>query len=289
MLAVALGVAVLTTLDSVMKAALMTVPLGQAVLMRFGFGALIALPLFLAASPHLSWSRLRANLLRAAVSVATALLFFHAVDTLPLAETLALTFLSPLFLALLAAVILREPVTWGIAGAVGLGFAGVLVISWSKFSGSGSIDPRMAGGIAAALGSAVLYALANVLLRQQAAHDPPQVLVFLQAAFSFLLSAPFVLTATETVPVGGAALGLFAAAGLLGTCGHICMAWGYGRLEAARLGPLEYTSFLWGALIGWAAFGESLAPGALLGAGLIVLACLLTARQRAAAPKVTKV
>ena len=58
--------------------------------------------------------------------------------------------------------------------------------------------------------------------------------------------------------------------GLFGTVGHLAMAWGYARAEAARLGALEYTAFIWATLFGWAFFSETPSPLVFAGAVLIV-------------------
>ncbi len=50
----------------------------------------------------------RTNGLRAVLVVVTALCFFHGLSVLPLAEALALSFLSPIFIALFAALLLRD-------------------------------------------------------------------------------------------------------------------------------------------------------------------------------------
>ena len=67
------------------------------------------------------------------------------------------------------------------------------------------------------------------------------------------------------------------------------MSWAYARAEAQRLVPIEYTAFLWAALVGWFAFNEPVTPATLAGTALIVIGCLIATRQQAepidAAPK----
>jgi S-adenosylmethionine uptake transporter len=43
---------------------------------------------------------------------------------------------------------------------------------------------------------------------------------------------------------------------------------------------VEYTAFIWAALVGWFAFAEPVTASTLIGAGLIVAGCLIAARQR---------
>jgi S-adenosylmethionine uptake transporter len=60
----------------------------------------------------------------------------------------------------------------------------------------------------------------------------------------------------------------------------LLLSWSYGRAEAQLLVPVEYTAFIWAAIIGWVFFGEPLTPETLIGTGLIVAGCLISARQQ---------
>lgn len=60
------------------------------------------------------------------------------------------------------------------------------------------------------------------------------------------------------------------------------LAWAYARAEAQRLIPVEYTAFVWAAIVGWLAFGEPLAWSTAAGALLIVAGCLIAARTKRA-------
>ena len=60
----------------------------------------------------------------------------------------------------------------------------------------------------------------------------------------------------------------------------LLLAWAYARAEAQHLAPVEYTSFIWAALLGWFAFGEEVSGFTLAGAALIVGACLIAASRR---------
>ena len=57
------------------------------------------------------------------------------------------------------------------------------------------------------------------------------------------------------------------------------ISWGYGRAEAQALLPIEYTAFVWAALIGWIMFDEAVTWATLAGVVLIVGGCLIAARK----------
>jgi S-adenosylmethionine uptake transporter len=59
------------------------------------------------------------------------------------------------------------------------------------------------------------------------------------------------------------------------------LSWAYARAEAQHLAPVEYSAFIWAALFGLAFFHEPVRPLTLLGAAMIVGACLIAARSKA--------
>jgi drug/metabolite transporter (DMT)-like permease len=63
------------------------------------------------------------------------------------------------------------------------------------------------------------------------------------------------------------------------TIGMVAITWAYTHVEASRAAPLEYTGLVWGALLGWLAFGEIPTGSSIGSAALIVLGCLLLLRR----------
>ena len=101
---------------------------------------------------------------------------------------------------------------------------------------------------------------------------------FFQNVFSLpllALAAPWfgVLPGVESVPsiVAVAGLSLFSV---------VLLSWAYARAEAQVLLPVEYTAFVWAAIIGWIFFSEPLTLDTLIGTGMIVAGCLISARQQ---------
>jgi len=89
-----------------------------------------------------------------------------------------------------------------------------------------------------------------------------------------LLGVPFAVSLPENISQwGGAALAAGLAVGSL-----MLMSVAYRQAEAQRLVAIEYTAFIWAALLGWWFFGEAVTARTLLGTGLIVLGCLVSAR-----------
>jgi len=70
-------------------------------------------------------------------------------------------------------------------------------------------------------------------------------------------------------------------ASVLALASLMLMAWAYARAEAYRLAPVEYTGLIWAALFGAIFFGEEVALSTFVGAGLIVVGCLIASRTKA--------
>ena len=60
------------------------------------------------------------------------------------------------------------------------------------------------------------------------------------------------------------------------------LAWSYARAEAQVLLTVEYTAFIWAAIVGWIAFAEPVTIPMLMGVSLIVAGCLYATRGGAA-------
>ena len=266
----------LTLMDAVIKLLSARYPVLQIAFLRYGFG-------LIGAAIYATWSRpgwptreaTLYNGIRAVVIVVTATSFFFALARLPLADAIALSFISPVLTALLGAALLGERLDWRIAAALAAGFVGMLLIVSSQMSGAG-LDREAAIGAAAVVVSAIGYALNIVMLRYRATRDPlSQIVLFQNLGPALLLAAPVLWVWTPPTPVD---TGLFALLGALGVTAHIILTHAFARIEAARLAPVGYVTLVWGVLLGALFFAEVPGLATLAGAGLIVLGTLLARR-----------
>jgi S-adenosylmethionine uptake transporter len=222
-------------------------------------------------------SVMRVHLTRGTLSSVMAILFFWGLARVPMAQAIALAFAAPLIALYLAAVLLKERIERRAILASLLGFSGIIVI----FVGQANADlgaEAFAGSIAI-LASAVLYAYNIILMRQQAlVAGPVEIAFFVSFIMTscFLLAAPFLGTvpqAAQLPAIGGAAI--------LSIVSLLLLSWAYARAEAQHLAPVEYTSFVWAAILGFLIFGERVLPLTLAGAAMIVVACLIAAGHKA--------
>ncbi|MGF3024401.1 DMT family transporter [Methylobacterium aquaticum] len=274
----ALGIGLLSLMDATIKGLSDRYGVTGIAFARYVVGSLVMAGVLAVQRPGWpSAETWRSNGLRAVLVVVTAVCFFHGLSVLPLAEALALSFLSPVFIALFAALLLRERVRPPVWAGLVVGFAGVGIVVAGQV---GTDAPRAAGsawGIAAILTSALTYALSMVLLRARARHDPVVTIVAIQnAGPAAMLAVP---AAWTWVPVAAPDWALLVLVGLLGVAGHLVLSRAYAKAEASRLAAMEYTALLWAIGLGYVAFGEVPGMATLAGAGLILAGSALAARR----------
>ena len=281
--AVIAAIGVLTLMDAFMKSAALAVGAYSALLLRAPIGFGMAAPAWLMTGGSWpAWPVLRIHLVRGVVVSAMAFLFFFSLTRLPMAQALGISFIAPLIALFLAGVLLGERVgSRAVVGALlALGGVGVILAGklWRESMGDGA-----ALGIAAVLGSAVLYAWNLVLQRQQALVAKPLEVATFQNGITFLVLAGFAPFFAR-MPVGGEWLDI-AASALLSVSGALLFTWGYARAETQRLAPLEYSGFLWAALFGWLFFREPVTEATIAGTVLIVAGCWIATRGAVPEPE----
>jgi len=273
------GVALFSVMDAAMKGLSLSIGLYNALFWRAVTGTLLGLVLMLVTRQRWpSRAVLRIHLLRGTVVALMAALFFWALMRMPLAEAIALSFIAPLIALYLAALLLKESVGRQAILASLLGLAGVGVILSGRIAGVYKADALLGAG--AVLASAILFAWNLIIQRQQAQVAAPIEVAFFQHLVMlgfFSLGAPWLALAP---PLD--ALPLVVLAATLAFTSLAALSWAYARAEAQRLIPVEYSAFIWAAIVGWLAFGERVTLTTVAGALLIVAGCLIAARSKGA-------
>ena len=279
LLAATLAIAVYCGMDTLMKALSITSGAYSAVLWRSLAGVAMTGAIFVARRrPWPARRAARLHLARGLAAGLSVLLFFWGMARVPMAQSVALTFLAPLLALLLAAPLLGERIRAAAWGASAVALAGVLVIVGGQASEQVSDD--VFRGTIAIVAASILYAVSLILLRRQAQlADPLEITLFtsLVIGVAMLAGAPWLSgwPATGQLPAIGAAA-------VLGTISTLLLAWAYARAEAQVLVPIEYTAFLWATLFGWVRFGERVSGYTVIGAVMIILGCLVAIRRPAA-------
>ncbi len=234
--------------------------------------ALLAmLPFIWRAGPGvLRSNHLRIHLTRGVAGGTAMLCAFYALTKIPLADFTALSFTTPLFILLLAGLILGERVGPRRWGAVAVGFLGVLVMTRP---GAGTFDPNALWVLVMALG----ISIAVVLVKRLPPSESQVTMLTYFCLISMTMSAlPAALvwrwpTTAETL--------LLVAVGTLGIGSQSLMIRAFRAGEASFVAPFEYSRLLFAAALGFFLFAEAPDPWSYLGAAIIIAATLYLARQ----------
>ncbi len=205
---------------------------------------------------------------------------FAALKYLPQAEAVAISFVAPLLILVLAGPLLGERVGWARWTAAGAGFAGMLIV---VRPGSG----LAAVGVAFALATLAANAAFQLLSRKLALLDHPITTVFYSSLIGMLaatLILPFGLperwpNAWETA--------LFLSFGVTGTLSHLLLIRAYRLAPASFIAPFIYVHIVQATVAGLVFFGQF--PDAVTLAGIAIIltsgAGIALYERRRAAPR----
>lgn len=251
----------------------------EVVFFRGVVGVAIMTPVLIRGEPG-QWRTAKPGLhcLRAAMSITGMLAFFFAIGHLPLGDVVALSFTQPLFVVVLAAMVLGERVGMARWRATAIGFAGVLIIVRPGFQEIGIAT-------IAVIGSALFYAGSNICIKVLMRTDTPA-----QASISVnLLMVPISLAIALPgwiTPSAGQAM-LLIGVGVSGTLGVYFISRAYLAADASAVIPYDFLRLPLTAAIAFALFAEAPEPWTWLGA-LVIFAssyALVRVEARAGATK----
>ncbi|MDH5708003.1 MAG: DMT family transporter [Hylemonella sp.] len=198
--------------------------------------------------------------LRVVLVIAEVALFYLAVRHLPLADVFMFYLASPIFVTLLSALLLREQVGLARWIAVGVGFAGVVLI-FPPSAAALTLPALMA--LAGSFSLALMMILARSLRASNGFH-----LITLQTSGVALAGA-------VTLPWGWATpsplqFGLICLLGLVATTAHFMLNHAVKLAPANVVAPFQYSAIVWAMALGYLVWGDMPTASAVLGAALIV-------------------
>ncbi|OYU74775.1 MAG: EamA family transporter [Alphaproteobacteria bacterium PA3] len=240
-----LGMSAFIGNDAIMKAVGERLPAAQMIVVR-GVMAIVVILLVAARMGALGRIRDVARgwvLLRASCEGLGTVLYLAALFHLPLANITAINLSSPLFIVVLAKVFLNERVDRARWLAIGLGFAGVLLV----------VQPRADGFSVYAwvcLLATLIYAVRDLLTRKISSATP-SILVTLATAGVVWLMAGLVMAFQGWTPMQGRDLGWLALASLLLSTGYYSVIAAMRHGEMTVIAPFRYVGLLWAVLIGY--------------------------------------
>lgn len=209
----------------------------------------------------------RAHALRSIAGALAMFTWFTALTMIPFAQMTAISFTVPLFLTILAMVFLRERIYAYRWSALGIGFAGVLIIVAPELSsGDGSLP-----GISVSLLAAVLSAFALLFLRRMSGHEHALTITFYFFVTSTSLALLTLVFSSWPMPtrIQWILMGLV---GLFGVLGQLFMSYSYRHAEASLTAPLDYINMLIAIAVGYYVFSEVPHLSTWVGAPLVIAA-----------------
>lgn len=210
------------------------------------------------------------HILRALIGVASMGLGFFALTRLPLPETTAIQYATPLLIVVFSALLLKERVHIFRWSAVLVGLVGVIIILWPRLTvfSSGNMNDAATTGAIASLGAAIMAAFAMMQVRRLVQTERTEAIVvyfFVCASILSLLSLPFgwVMPTPEQAA-------LLIGAGFAGGVGQLLLTSCYRYADMSVIAPFEYVSLILTIIIGFVVFADVPTPAMLTGAVIIV-------------------
>jgi drug/metabolite transporter (DMT)-like permease len=268
-------------MSALAKAVGSTIPSQEIVLLRGVFTVALSYGTLRVMRIPARGNRPRLLIVRGLFGFAALSAFFYAVVHLPLAAATVIHFTNPVFTAMIAAVVLAEPIRMRDSASVVASLAGVVLIARPDFlfGGNGAALDPLAVGIA--LAGAILSACAYVTVRRLSATEHPLVIVHYFAVVTTLGAAP-TAAANLVWPSPIVWLGL-AGVGITTHVAQLCMTRGLSLEPAGRAMAVGYLQIVFATVWGLLFFSER--PDALsaVGAFLIIGSTALLGRRRAVA------
>ena len=229
------------------------------------FRSLIGLAVVLALLGQNGWRQIRTKkpglrVVRNFAHYAGQFGWFFGIGLLPLAQVFALEFTTPIWIAILAPLLLKERLSGTRIAAIAIGFAGALII----------LRPGMVPIDTAAmevLMAAARYAFSHTLTKKLSATDSPLCILFYMTVVQLPLSlAPSLFDwVTPTL----AHVPWLVLIGITALTAHFCMIKAFLHADAIVVVPMDFLRLPLVAVIGLVVYGEALDVWVFIGAGVI--------------------
>ena len=200
------------------------------------------------------------------------LLFFYCLTQLPLATAVSLNNTWPLFLIVLATLILKEHLHWPLACAVMLGFTGVLLLLQPTLN-----ENQLFAGLLGVI-SGFLASIAHFNVKQLGKlGESDWLVVFYFTLISTIITGIW-LTLTQFSAITPHNLLLLIGVGLTATLAQLALTRAYRMGKTMVIGALAYSTVLFSGLWDVYFWEEVLPISAWAGMGLIILGGILSIR-----------
>tara|TARA_R110002167_G_scaffold28460_1_gene95691 strand:+ start:253 stop:1149 length:897 start_codon:yes stop_codon:yes gene_type:complete len=207
--------------------------------------------------------------------------WFHAIALIPLVQVIALEFTTPLWVALLAPLFLRERLTWNRLAAAVVGFAGVMLV---LRPGITTVNEGTIAVLIAAMG----FAGSILFTKKLSATEAPLTILFYMGAVQMPVSFLAALIGDVLTPPTSMGWILVVIVAICGLGAHFSIARALAHADVVVVAPLDFLRLPIMAVVGFLLYAEGLELWVLAGGALIVLANYgnVVLESRAVSPRV---
>ncbi len=238
------------------------VPAPEAAFLRYALGLVLLIPtirpILNARLTRRQWGIVTARGLLHGVGVS---LWFFAMARIPIADVTAINYLSPIFVAIGAALFMGEKLAARRIAAVVIGLLGAVVI----------LRPGMreiAVGHMGMVVAAVVFAGSYMMAKRLSDELPPMVVVSLLSISVAIALAP--MAAAVWVPPDLTTIVVLFGVAVVATLGHYAMTLALRAAPITVTQPVTFLQLVWAMSLGYFAFGEAVDPYVILGGAMII-------------------
>ncbi|WP_134499322.1 DMT family transporter [Microvirga pakistanensis] len=260
--------------DVITKHLAATLPAVEVAWLRYVTFAFIVVPWVMVSGGRTLFRAKRPGLqvLRSFGIIGSTLFFTQGLRYLPVAESTAIYFISPILIMALSILFLGETVGWRRWTAALVGLVGVLIVIRP------GTDAFQLTALLPLLGATSWAAGAVVTRKMSGSEHPLTTLVYSAIMGCLVLS---LLLPFNWVTPTGSEVGLAALMGVFFAAGQWLVVLAYRHGNASVIAPFSYVQLLWAGALGYLVFGALPDGWTILGAGIIAASGLYTAyRER---------
>ena len=258
------------------------------VLGRFAFQSLFLLPFVWKTIYMPKGAELRLHFMRSFSIAFSTVCFFTAIQVMPIADALAIFFVMPLLVTLLAPWVLGETVGWRRLAAVAVGMIGAMIViqPGHEVFGLRALLPLLT-----AFGFSFYLMFTRKLAREtEGTGVPPITMQFFSGSFgtlimvaTILVMQPFDFQVFNWAMPEWWQWRQLVIVGFLAAIGHLFVTMAFKHADASILAPFQYIELIGAAFLGWLVFDDIPAASTWIGSLILVGSGLyIFHRERAA-------
>ncbi|MBO3760881.1 DMT family transporter [Ciceribacter sp. L1K23] len=246
---------------------------------RFLFQALFMLPFVMANSGWrgLSWRQSKYHAIRAVLITLSMICFVATLAVMPVADAVAIFFVEPIILTVLASIFLKETIGWRRYLACVVGFIGAMIVIRPSFQEVGFITLLP-------IVTAFCVAVFALMTRALSQKEDPWTMQFQMSLWGLPICAVVLFVGnfagfaplTPSLP-DSLTIAWMAGVGFAAALSGILAVFAYREAPASVLAPMQYLEIVSATLSGWLVFGDFpnavkwLGISIIIGSGLFII------------------